>query len=1343
VIKNLITLMVLTWLLCLTPQTLAAKASVPPSLSSWTDWVLKDHQQLNCPFINGEQYGELNSHICAWPSELKLDISQRSASFKQSWRVLTTSTVSLPGNNRHWPLQITVNQKSVPVINKNGRPVLILEPGNHTVEGHFTWPQPPQTIGIPDQFAVINMTIDGNVVAFPKLENNELWLQQLKPTKEIQDSIEMVVVRRVADGAYIRLDTDIVLNVSGKVREVALGEVLPKGFELIAIDSQMPAFIDGDGVLRAKLKPGKWRLSVLAYAQPTLLSWQRPPVSDQWPQDEVWVFKGNENLRQGKLSGAQMVDNSQVRMPRSWTALPSYLVTQQTVLNYDIQHRGKPLHLENQLQLNRTMWLSFDYNSYSVVDELFGTMLNDWRLTLNAPYQLESANDPDGPVLVTTMGADERGLENRYSNVDIDARSTIAATSELAVTGWDNNFERVSILLNLPPGNSLFAVFGADYVSNSWWGYWTIWTSFIVLFISMITTRMISVVAGIVTAAMLLITFQNTDAPIIAMSNLLLAIAIDKHQPFEKMKAVVRGYAITSIVVAVCSILLFSALEIRSVLHPQLENNHISAWSFPTINDAEPAPQMLSKSSSQRNQHDTEMVQVTGSRVKAKKIERYQADAIMQAGSGVPDWEWNKYRIDWHSPVAKDQTFKLIVLSKNTNRVLKLTGVALIIVWLYLLLRHLLPAKLNIGATKAITSAALVLMILPLYSPPTIAGDLPNEYLLKQLESRLTEAPLCAPACATINTFDVVIDKDVLSLTLSVHAQANTAISLPLSPLWRPKNILINSQQATQLIRKKDWIYLPIKQGISTITLDGQVADVNTFQLAFKDLPKHVTVRNSTHWEIVGNKDNKLLGNALEFIATSPKRTESNSGTEVTTRYTYQPLVEVTRRIVLEQTWTVTTTVRRIAPQIGSINTKVAMLDNEQIISGDISRKNNTVDVNIPAGVNSISWQSTLPSSSQLQLLAPSDGLTIEHWRLVMSPSWHVEFSGLPVILDQIDSSEYYVYSFVPHPGETLTVDVTRPNAIKGQVLAIDSVDLNVNQGTRTSTLALRFKYRSTRGGEHIISLPQSYQLKEVKSDGKLINVQIEQGQLAIPILPGEHKVVIQMRHEGEYSWMFNAPEIDLNAPVSNIETVINVNEQRWVLWANGPLVGPAVLYWGELLVFILLALVASRIKFSPLNTLSWLALGFGLSLNYWGVLVLIVVWFSSLTAASRRPSDINRSLFNFSQLVLFALSIVAIACLIFTVPMSLLSSPSMGIDGNDSYGNHLRWFMDKSSGELPQISVVNISILFYKGIMLAWVIWLSFSVLNWLKWAWARLGEQGFWKSPLKNKPQENSEQR
>lgn len=394
--------------------------------------------------------------------------------------------------------------------------------------------------------------------------------------------------------------------------------------------------------------------------------------------------------------------------------------------------------------------------------------------------------------------------------------------------------------------------------------------------------------------------------------------------------------------------------------------------------------------------------------------------------------------------------------------------------------------------------------------------------------------------------------------------------------------------------------------------------------------------------------------------------------------------------------------------------------------------ENDQVEVTIPAGENVFMWRSTVTRHPVLRLHAKPEQSLIEQWRVVVSPAWHAKLNGLPIILEEQDNSDYYTYAFYPYPDESLDITITRPNAVKGHVLAIDSVNYTIDQGTRTSKLALSFDYRSTRGGEHIVELPVNYQLKEIRTDNKLINLQLEDGKLTIPVLPGKHNVKILMRASVSEQLLLSAPKINLNVPVSNITSIINLSNQRWILWAKGPLLGPAVLYWGELLAFILLALLVSRVKFSPLNTPNWIVLGFGLSLNNWGVLMLIALWFASITASRYRPKEMGRLSFNTSQFLLYALSMVAIVSLLSVVPISLLSSPSMGVEGNHSYGNHLQWFSDKTDGMLPQVSVLSISTLFYKGIMLVWVIWLSFAFLGWIKWAWKKLGEQGYWRSKL-----------
>ena len=126
---------------------------------------------------------------------------------------------------------------------------------------------------------------------------------------------------------------------------------------------------------------------------------------------------------------------------------------------------------------------------------------------------------------------------------------------------------------------------------------------------------------------------------------------------------------------------------------------------------------------------------------------------------------------------------------------------------------------------------------------------------------------------------------------------------------------------------------------------------------------------------------------------------------------------------------------------------------------------------------------------------------------------------------------------------------------------------------------------------------------------------------------------------------------------------------------------------------------------------------------------MMMVVWFAAITASQYRSSKMSVGNYNLIQVGLYTWSIITVISLIAIVPMSLLGSPSMGIEGNYSSDYMLRWFADQSQGMLPDIAVFSVPLWIYKGLMFVWVIWLSFALINWIKWAWQKLGEQGYWK--------------
>jgi len=199
----------------------------------------------------------------------------------------------------------------------------------------------------------------------------------------------------------------------------------------------------------------------------------------------------------------------------------------------------------------------------------------------------------------------------------------------------------------------------------------------------------------------------------------------------------------------------------------------------------------------------------------------------------------------------------------------------------------------------------------------------------------------------------------------------------------------------------------------------------------------------------------------------------------------------------------------------------------------------------------------------------------------------------------------------------------------------------------------------------------------------------------------------------------------------ANIQSTIQVAENRWVLWASGPQLGPAVRFWGILLTALVAACALGRLPGSPLRSVDWMLLGIGLTQGPLVAAFAVVGWFfvvrwRSTEAFQRLPF----LAYNAVQVALVVATVAVVGVLIYVVGEGLLGAPEMFIAGNQSTQTQLQWFQARSGNLLPACGCVTVSIWWYRFLMLLWALWLAVSVLRWLATAWKAFGSGKYFRA-------------
>jgi hypothetical protein len=252
---------------------------------------------------------------------------------------------------------------------------------------------------------------------------------------------------------------------------------------------------------------------------------------------------------------------------------------------------------------------------------------------------------------------------------------------------------------------------------------------------------------------------------------------------------------------------------------------------------------------------------------------------------------------------------------------------------------------------------------------------------------------------------------------------------------------------------------------------------------------------------------------------------------------------------------------------------------------------------------------------------------------------------------------------------------------VPGRTVTVDRAQLALTPGQRFSRAALTLGIRSSKGGHHQIELPDQANLQAVTIDGRSLPVRQDGRLVTVPLEPGARTVGATWLQLNDSMTLIRGPRVDIGVAAVNAAVTFNMPAQRWILFAGGPNLGPAVLFWSYVIVVMVAAMGLGKTHITPLRTHQWILLGLGLTQVPAGVAVLVVGWLMALGYRCRMGTPDSPLAFDLIQVLLVIFTLAALTGLYSAIERGLLGIPDMQIAGNHSTRFQLNWFQDRING--------------------------------------------------------------
>lgn len=1354
-------MLLLLGLLLTSGQSQAGNAIVPPELADWSSWVLRDQPDAACPLDAS------NQRQCAWAGRLELDVSDDRVRFRQQWSAYGPALLTLPHADQGYLEAVHINaQPALLASTAPGRPALRVDAGDYLVEGILRLPPQADTIQTGNQTGIVTLRVNGQPVAQPRLADGRLSLhlvdEHAQQSGVEQDSLSIQIWRQLQQSIPASLTTLVDLEVTGKARTIELGQVLPASMRVLSVTagSGVPVSLSRSGELRVQADAGHHQI-VIESQRSTAETRYAPPANTALPATEIWSFRRDVNLPRVQVEGGTIYDASRIRnYPKPWLDAPTYLLQRGDSLQLLPVPEARNQQEVTALSSVREYWMDFNGLGYFYRDHIAGRRGDLKRINATNEHELYHARLADSSDQVITLDPDSglKGIELRTTDVDLITEGRVDSRS-LRTHAWLTPMTSIDITLNYPPGVRVFHATGADSASGSWLGQWRLLDFFLVILISVAFYKLFGGLAGMLALAGMVLTIHEPGAPRFIWLAALLLTALGRVMPAGRLLTSVNRLRWVVLVLILVILVPFAIQQVRTGLHPQLLHGELGGYSAYQSKLARSAARVDDPVRTMEQAVDMatapsidQLDVLREKRLQAPAVAWEQQDIFTpdfkaQTGIGIPGWSWKTLRL--HFSHEQDMPIRIIALGKFGNLLFQWLQVALLLGMMYFLIARVLRAPAA-PVNRVTPSALLVLCLagLPLLSSPAMAQTYPSQALLEDLKTTLLKPAACHPHCSFFNELAVRIDEGGLVLVAEYHVQEEAAVVLPGGRNWLPDSVtlqgrpvLVNRQR---LDKAQDLLIALLPAGRHRISLTGGLPAAEQFELFVPESPDKVSVRADSRWQLTGVANNKLTGQTISF---RDRRQAGEAGEGLPS---LAPLPEshldsvyvVRRTLTLGEDWRVQTEVLRLGPQARATELDLPLLAGEKPYErpgSAMTRHDDLVRLRFDDGQSMIRFESMLDPVSRIRLQSPShDAAYVEKWTLNVSPLWHVDFDG-PAQSGSFDRRGMQALYWQPQPGESLTVHT---HALKGapdpnrSASRVRQAEWHLALNDMESRFTLTMQTEAAFSNPVTLQLPPRSRLSDIKlNNTPLPPVTGEGNRVELDVPAGHNQFELSgILHEPvTRSWTL--PVVDFGMPVTNYTTRVVPSQQtdkRWYLLLGSHAVGPAVLFWGELLVLFLIALALGHSRYTPLRAWQWALLSVGfLQLHFVSLLA-----FAGLFAAFRYRSDhvdqlaTSRWRHNLVQSALAALFFIVMLLLLGVITRALIGDPDMQIRGNGSSGAMMVWYQDAIFDGHPimPITLYSVPLWVHKALMLGWSLWVSFALLGWSKVLWQQWSKRQYW---------------